>query len=64
MHIDSYCIILFRSYNYDTQATMIQNKEDNVSNTARVEVGVALCSIACMVFTFEGLFLWSELTTN
>ena len=27
MYIDSYCIILLRSYNYDTQATMIQIKK-------------------------------------
>ena len=27
MHMDSYCIILLRSYNYDTQATMIQIKK-------------------------------------
>ena len=33
MHMDSCCIILLRSYNYDTQATMIQIKKTcNVNN--------------------------------
>ena len=30
--MDSYCIILLRSYNYDTQATHDSNKEYNVNN--------------------------------